>query len=574
MNLQKILRSTIIFLLGISVIGFSSISARAENSPTHSTNSSPGFHSVLFEESGAMKMAYSVLQGMASGGNQVCNSTSDDWCKSSDWFKFNSVLKPCMNSTDSDCIDSVGIQQTDGQISTGQFKNFTVENQVNEFKADSNLHIPAGGMPSIWSVPSAAHASGDLYAVVAQIVGSVNKAGNINERIVTTSLVPVKLTKSATPRNPNWDGNFYDNCRNNQQTPTRKNIQCSFPAGTDCILPVADAFTCYTAENFPANARMNLKLRLSVEPAGWLHGRLIDPNMTIEKKNNYTLLSITGQSTSVPSVYQEGMWDTFPDALKNFWVNCMNHGDQCGVVGSNAYDLNYWEKSTTLDGNRATNTEGELLNYGPIALEGMKAIAPLVGDKAIANPEHWNFRTLSVAEMSSANGCFTSGTGVKGIVTTNSTTYSEGPPEFSGGGLNYKVASAHYLPDGSVFKGTYNLVMRSDVARCLYKFSTAPIKASIEVVSESGDASSVATTIANEKDGWLYLSANNFTFSAPTVKVRLSQDVAARPSPVTPVTTKAPKPTSKQSAISCSKGKLTKKVTGIIPVCPKGYVKK
>ncbi|NBO09368.1 MAG: hypothetical protein EBV30_08490 [Actinobacteria bacterium] len=39
--------------------------------------------------------------------------------------------------------------------------------------------------------------------------------------------------------------------------------------------------------------------------------------------------------------------------------------------------------------------------------------------------------------------------------------------------LSYQVASPHFLPDGATaFKGTYNLIMRSDVARCLYKFSS------------------------------------------------------------------------------------------------------
>jgi hypothetical protein len=159
--------------------------------------------------------------------------------------------------------------------------------------------------------------------------------------------------------------------------------------------------------------------------------------------------------------------------------------------------------------------------------------------------------------MKSANPCFADGVGLKGIVSTNSTTYSEGPPSFVDGSLIYRVASAHYSSDGSVFRGTYNLVMRSDVARCVYKFSNSPIKASIEVVSENGETSNVATTVSNEKDGWLYLSANNFTFSQPTVKVKLTQEKVA-----------------KATTITCTKGKTVKKVTSVNPKCPSGYKKK
>jgi hypothetical protein len=178
--------------------------------------------------------------------------------------------------------------------------------------------------------------------------------------------------------------------------------------------------------------------------------------------------------------------------------------------------------------------------------------------------------------MSKANGCFSTGIGIKGIVTTNSTTYSEGPPSFTDGTLNYKVASTHFNPDGTEFKGTYNLVMRSEVARCLYKFSKAPLSASIQVVSDNGQTS-VATTVFGEKNGWVELAAYNFGFSAPTVSVKLSQEaevvVAPTPTP-TPTPTASNKPVIKKVTITCIKGKTSKKVTAVKPKCPAGFKKK
>jgi len=103
--------------------------------------------------------------------------------------------------------------------------------------------------------------------------------------------------------------------------------------------------------------------------------------------------------------------------------------------------------------------------------------------------------------------------------------------------------------------------MRSDIARCLYGFSSAPIKAEISITSDEGEKK-VATTIVNEKNGWLYLSAKGFTFSAPTINVKLSQEKV-----VAPVA-------SKKITISCVKGKTTKKVTAVSPKCPAGYKKK
>jgi hypothetical protein len=217
----------------------------------------------------------------------------------------------------------------------------------------------------------------------------------------------------------------------------------------------------------------------------------------------------------------------------------------------------------TLEGNAQVNILSYLYSFGAIPLKIMAAIAPLVGDKSNALSTAWSLRTLGGLEMKGANKCFIDAPGIKGIVTTNSTAYSAGPPEFKDGFLNYQVSSPHFNPDGKTpFKGNYNLVMRSDVARCLYNFSSAPISATISVLSSEGN-NDVSTTVTGEKNGWLSLSASNFQFSSPTIKVKLTQEAAVV----------APTP-SKKISITCTKGKLTKKVTATSPLCPKGYKKK
>jgi hypothetical protein len=98
----------------------------------------------------------------------------------------------------------------------------------------------------------------------------------------------------------------------------------------------------------------------------------------------------------------------------------------------------------------------------------------------------------------------------------------------------------------------------------------------------------VATEAVQEKDGWLTLRARNFTFSAPTIRLKLSQEAAVAPvtKPAQPsapaATTPATAPvaatsagvkpaTAKKSTITCAKGKTIKKVSGITPKCPVGY---
>ena len=107
--------------------------------------------------------------------------------------------------------------------------------------------------------------------------------------------------------------------------------------------------------------------------------------------------------------------------------------------------------------------------------------------------------------------------------------------------------------------------MSSALARCIYKFTSAPISATVSITSENGEANT-ATTIVNEKNGWLKLGAYGFTFSSPTVSVKLAQEIV--PVPVV-------KPTVvKKVSITCVKGKSSKKITAVNPKCPAGYKKK
>ena len=90
------------------------------------------------------------------------------------------------------------------------------------------------------------------------------------------------------------------------------------------------------------------------------------------------------------------------------------------------------------------------------------------------------------------------------------------------------------------------------------------------ILSEDGSPQ-VATQTINEKNGWLTLSAAGFTYSSPTIAVKLTQaaSAVATPSP----TAKAPSWAQSTKTITCLKGKAKKKVSGFNPQCPSGYKK-
>jgi hypothetical protein len=115
--------------------------------------------------------------------------------------------------------------------------------------------------------------------------------------------------------------------------------------------------------------------------------------------------------------------------------------------------------------------------------------------------------------------------------------------------------------------------MRSDVARCLYNFTSAPISATVSISTESG-SSQIATTIVKEADGWLQLGAYGFTYSRPIVKVKLTGTVdKSKVKSASPTPNKSPQKV-KLYTITCVKGKTVKIITAPKSICPSGWKKK
>ena len=113
---------------------------------------------------------------------------------------------------------------------------------------------------------------------------------------------------------------------------------------------------------------------------------------------------------------------------------------------------------------------------------------------------------------------------IDGFVATNSQWYVSGPPSFntSTGTLDYTVLSPHFRPEGTPFKGTYDLLIDREVADCIYGLNPAnPVTGQISLEYPNSEKAPTAASIS-EVDGWVRLSVSGFTFSSPTVKADLN----------------------------------------------------
>jgi hypothetical protein len=258
---------------------------------------------------------------------------------------------------------------------------------------------------------------------------------------------------------------------------------------------------------------------------------MASPEITLGSTGSVTNLSIKAGSVGVPAIGASGPYASFSPGVKG-WFNefCTSLNRDERQCGSRLGDDQTWSDPFV------RNAEVSPDPYSALSFSQLELWKEFFDDSAGAVPTNWNVRTLSDSEMGSAGQCITGATGVTGVVTTNSTMYSQGPPTYSPstGTLDYQVAAPHFLNDGvTEFLGEYNLLVREDVAQCLYGFTGTDITSSVDVVDTNGAAKQAVTSLTRE-NGFFKFSASGFTFSAPIIKAKL-QGVRAAVAPAVDV---------------------------------------
>jgi hypothetical protein len=296
--------------------------------------------------------------------------------------------------------------------------------------------------------------------------------------------------------------------------------------------------------------------------SGWFHGRFSLPQISISNWKQGQEISVEGEPVKVPALdFVVPMTKLSPEMLQQL-TDCRKDISCRGARGS---ESGVWQTVTNIT--------------HPNAMELLTGFNNLYLDRATTTKTYWSFKNMFNHAGSINEGilkeCSSSAGSLAGLVTTNSLTYSSGPPVFdkASGSLIYKVASPHFEENGDVARGSYDLVMRADVARCVYGFSSAPIRAEISITSGDGSTQEIASELVSEKDGWISLSAKNFTFSAPTLKVKLTQEKPKEVTP-TPAPSASAAPVVVKAAVKtlkCFKGKAVKTIKGAKPKCPAGY---
>jgi hypothetical protein len=439
-------------------------------------------------------------------GQPFCSGPTDSNCAGkSMWFVAH--LPVCGTSSETDCIDSVSATNAAGAVSGGTFDRYFPNMGPRSYTGDPSIGLPTGRAPSVWKIPGAPHAKGDLYVVVANLRGSTKRRAAATFRLVLT---PVSYKADADPRPEYKMTDWTEPGRLAGPAADRGQFRCAY---------WGESGSCMLSHAFPADTRFTVKVRLHTEPAGWLHGRVNDPAISFTKNGSNTDVTVTAAPVQVPAFEVAKQHSAYPAAIRDTFGPDGPYKNEFGTRNPGGQYL------TDLS---QRNAELTIKAYKDSGFAQFALVKDLIQDKATYAPWIWRVRTLEDGEMTKAGKCLTEGDGVKGIVTTNATIYGSGPPAYNADSksIDYKVAAPHYTRTGDVFKGAYHLHMRSDVARCFYGFTDAPVSGTVSVIEEDGDPGTAVTNIS-EADGWLKVAASGFTHSAPTVKVALTQKATA-----------------------------------------------
>jgi hypothetical protein len=478
----------------------------------------------------------------------LCTSLTDEACTKGNAINTLNHLPPCISPITTNCISSVYAIDGAGKKTEGTFVKYATPESKYDYPASEGNNLPQGkSQGGIWQIPGINHSGGnDLYFASTLLNGWLQKSAGVQ---VTTEKFEFNSMESAINPVREISGDFQQAVPSDSSNPSRDGSK-SGGVGANINLPAAEKNACvmmgggicYSAQDFPKDYRFGMKVVLGKAMQGWFHGRIFQPSIEVQLDGSGQVLTFEALPVQVPTLYERVNTSELSSEFRAYLASNRTFSE-----GSSYF----------MPGNSGTE-----------AIEMAGFWIPLVKDKATTSRTYWNVRTLEGNQDSDVSRCSTDADKLAGIVTTNSLVYSAGPPTFNKaeGSLDYKLLSPHFTANGQEAIGTYDLVLRSDVARCIYGFTKAPIQAVVSIVSAEGE-NKVATTLIREKDGWLTLSANGFTFSSPMVRVKLSQE--AEVAPVVAAKPIAPK----KSTISCVKGKTIKKLSGVKPKCPSGFKK-
>jgi len=551
-------------------------------SPTPTKNGQIG---IFYDDRELYDNSIGLYGGVTRDGkvySELCDSLLDPDCATAVKFSFNANLPPCVAGFTTNCVVELYLIDAKGSKTEATFKKFATEESKHSWNGGGVDRVPSSRPESIWEVSGLTGTGTTQLAVSAIVSGSYRpkKSDLFIDRLSGTINAVTEIARPGRKRSEGFSSEvtWMDTAlviSDNQNIYWNGGFGWQSP--DDCAAVATDI--CYQRQPMPAGVSVGMKIRLVKPVVGWIHGRFKAPKVEIKSESGDQVIDVRGEPITIPVI--GGYFDE-SGVSKSIWDEFLKH--PYGTIG-------------TPDNGTARRIQGFYPLDNLLPLTRLEKYLELFNDQASATPSVWMFASVenrsleeSLKKLGSASKCVLDNPSVSGIVATNATSYLGAVPEYDEkeGALNYRVAAPHYDTNRKEFLGTYDLVVDSKVARCIYNLDASNVKATVEILA-SDSGSRVVASVLSEKDGWLNLGTYGFTYSSPTIKVKLAKDNAVisttattpSPTPSPSVSAEATTPLAQPSAtkvvgktkktIFCLKGAIKKKVSGVSPKCPKGF---
>jgi hypothetical protein len=370
------------------------------------------------------------------------------------------LLPVCSSETSINCVADLSLGSSSSSMARATFVRMA---NGDALTADPSVALPEGSTVGLWTSDVSNAGSTSTYATWAEL-SMVLSNGVFTPTQLQVQVVPYRTTTGQEFQVPTAS-DFVGASGNNA-------VEIAHYPG--CFWE--EIGLCYRSQDFTPNTAVSLSLRIPNSVGGWFKGRLVNPTMSVAKFNSSeNLLKVTAPSIATPMLsYQEPQSQVDPTLATYF-----------GLLGG--FHQNW-------------NVENGLVG----ALAAVNASRVAVSNTASGSINQWSFATVRGTQ---SNSCLSDTSEILGLITTNALAYGADVPAFDGAKFSYGVAGMHYLADGSLALGTYDMVMRDSVAQCLYKFSNAPISASVSVTEDSSGNQNVATMTVSDYGGWIHVGA-------------------------------------------------------------------
>jgi hypothetical protein len=504
----------------------------------------------------------SFLVAETTKGQRLCKSLEE--CSDEKDFYYVAFLPFCEDGSTTNCILDVNATSASGQAIKYSKRTYFPKVGAKEFLGNPKFQLPSGSTASVVEFPTLTNGAGtNTYSVGVYVIQRFSVTNWAQGTFTSTD--PSILANIAAVQLVNGD---YKARVTKQITDSYGRLNLDYMAlGNNIECTVIEDGICGKPVAFPDNSSFALKLRLNAKTHGWMHGRLANAQISILGESaNGVDVQISGSPSKIPSVLAE---TTIDKVTESIWAT---------VVGG-TIPANYGQP-----GGMSPFLQIVASNRGTFMMNTFKAMQPFMTDKAVAMPYIWSVRSVERSQVVIAAGqksldCLYANGGDKGkilgFINTNATAYVSGPPTFNEQtqSLDYSVAAPHFAKDGSVFKGHYSIQLDANTARCMFGLKGTNLKATLSILNDKGE-NNIITSVAKEDKGWFNFSVAGFTFSSPTIRLKLEEvaqpTITSSPSP----TPAARKPAVALKKITCVKGKTVKTVSGVNPKCPSGFKKK